>query len=234
MLVKKEDKDTIIKILKKHIETNKISIYKLEKNKIITWKTYNKMIKNTNSTITIETLKKLMIGLRFSEEDKKVLKTILKNEKMKKVKVKNKEIKLSKIVSAEEVMFSINKDLDKKIEEIKTLIEKNSIYNMKIIEPITSKEENEYLQRRKIGSFNSDLENRTLLIKKMWDFNDTILEKWKEFNLLLGINNKEDNIKMKKGLLTIATNLKEIAEKLEDAAFDKNDIDEKEEIIIIK
>ena len=234
MLVKKEDKDTIIKILKKHIETNKISIYKLEKNKIITWKTYNKMIKNTNSTITIETLKKLMIGLRFSEEDKKVLKTILKNEKMKKVKVKNKEIKLSKIVSAEEVMFSINKDLDKKIEEIKTLIEKNSIYNMKIIEPITSKEENEYLQRRKIGSFNSDLENRTLLIKKMWDFNDTTLEKWKEFNLLLGINNKEDNIKMKKGLLTIATNLKEIAEKLEDAAFDKNDIDEKEEIIIIK
>lgn len=223
MLLKKEDKNTVIEILKNYMEVNKITIYQLEKNKILTWKTYNKMLKDTDSTITLKTLKRLISGLKFSKEERETLKSVVENYKM----------KPNKLISEDQSMIFANKDLEEKIEEIKTLIEKNSIYNLKILEPTTSREENEYFQKRKIGSFDSDLETRTLLIKRMWDFNDTVSEKWKEFNLLLGINSKKDSVKMKKGLLTIAENLKEIALKLENAAFDSSELD-KEDIIVIK
>lgn len=223
MLLKKEDKNTVIEILKNYMEVNKITIYQLEKNKILTWKTYNKMLKDTDSTITLKTLKRLISGLKFSKEERKTLKSVIKNYKT----------KPNKLILEDQSMIFTNKDLEEKIEEIKTLIEKNSIYNLKILEPTTLREDNEYFQRRKIGSFNSDLETRTLLIKKMWDFNDTISEKWKEFSLLLGINSKKDSIKMKKGLLTIAGNLKEIAIKLENAAFDSSELN-KEDIVVIE
>ncbi|EHO79744.1 hypothetical protein [Fusobacterium ulcerans] len=223
MLLKKEDKNTVIEILKNYMEVNKITIYQLEKNKILTWKTYNKMLKDTDSTITLKTLKRLISRLKFSKEERETLKSVVENYKM----------KPNKLISEDQSMIFTNKDLEEKIEEIKTLIEKNSIYNLKILEPTTLREENEYFQKRKIGSFDSDLETRTLLIKRMWDFNDTVSEKWKEFNLLLGINSKKDSVKMKKGLLTIAENLKEIALKLENAAFDSSELD-KEDIIVIK
>ena len=50
--------------------------------------------------------------------------------------------------------------------------------------------------------------------------------------MLLGINNSKDNKKIKKGLLTIANNLKEITVKLEDAAFDSDEICDSEVIVI--
>lgn len=181
------------------------------------------MLKDTDSTITLKTLKRLISRLKFSKEERETLKSVVENYKM----------KPNKLISEDQSMIFTNKDLEEKIEEIKTLIEKNSIYNLKILEPTTLREENEYFQKRKIGSFDSDLETRTLLIKRMWDFNDTVSEKWKEFNLLLGINSKKDSVKMKKGLLTIAENLKEIALKLENAAFDSSELD-KEDIIVIK
>lgn len=160
-------------------------------------------------------------------KDKKSIQNTLKEiEKIEKKPKKDTEL--------EEIITQISRVIKKDFDEIKIFIQENHELSIKPLEKVTRKEENNYFQNRKIGSFNSDLENRTLLIKKMWNFNDTVLEEWKEFSLLLGINNKKDNIKMKKGLLTIATNLKEIAEKLENAAFDKDDIGEKEEIIIIK
>ncbi|MEG0236543.1 MAG: helix-turn-helix transcriptional regulator [Cetobacterium sp.] len=84
---------------------------------------------------------------------------------------------------------------------------------------------NEYFENRKVGSFNSDIETRTLLIKKMWDFNDLIFERWSEVKFLINLNNKKDNIKLKKGLLSISETLKKISEELELATFDSDKIE---------
>ncbi len=64
-------------------------------------------------------------------------------------------------------------------------------------------------------AFDSNLETRTLLITKIWDFNDTMFEKWRDVSLLLDIIDKVESKKMKKGILSISKNLKELAEKME-------------------
>ena len=56
-----------------------------------------------------------------------------------------------------------------------------------------------------------------MLISKIWEFNRNILSQWADVDLLIGINKNTTNMKMKKGLTTIAKNLREIAEKLENA-----------------
>lgn len=223
MKLNKEEIETLYNTINSYIITNKTSVYKLDKEGILSRKTLYKILKKDYTSIEENTLKKILNFPKLNKENK---------EKIKKIIGKGK--KISNSCSSQEIAItSFNKELEKMLQEIKILIKENSIYNLRVLEPSSLKENNEYLQKRKIGSFNSDLENRTLLIKKMWDFNDTVSEKWKEFNLLLGINNKKDSIKMKKGLLTIAENLKEIVVKLENAAFDSSEIN-KEEIIIIE
>lgn len=66
--------------------------------------------------------------------------------------------------------------------------------------------------------FYSEFNSETLLITKIWDFNRNILSQWADVDLLIGINKNTTNMKMKKGLTTIARNLREIADKLENAS----------------
>ena len=80
----------------------------------------------------------------------------------------------------------------------------------------------EYTQKRKNGCFYSELGSESLLITKIWDFNKTILDKWADVNLLISINEIKTNRKMKKGLKSIANNLREIADKLDKAVEEKN------------
>ena len=70
--------------------------------------------------------------------------------------------------------------------------------------------------------FYSELGSESLLITKIWDFNKTILDKWADVNLLISINEIKTNRKMKKGLKSIANNLREIADKLDKAVEEKN------------
>ena len=80
----------------------------------------------------------------------------------------------------------------------------------------------EYTQKRKNSCFYSELGSESLLITKIWDFNKTILDKWADVNLLISINETKTNRKMKKGLKSIANNLREIADKLDKAAEEKD------------
>ena len=80
----------------------------------------------------------------------------------------------------------------------------------------------EYMQNRKSNSFYNELSSESLLITKIWDFNKTILDKWADVDLLIAINEAKTNRKMKKGLKNIANNLREIADKLDKAAEEKN------------
>jgi len=80
----------------------------------------------------------------------------------------------------------------------------------------------EYTQKRKNGCFYSELSSESLLITKIWDFNKIILDKWADIDLLIAINEAKTNRKMKKGLKNIANNLREIADKLDKAAEEKD------------
>ena len=80
----------------------------------------------------------------------------------------------------------------------------------------------EYMQNRKTNCFYNELSSESLLITKIWDFNKTILDKWADVDLLIAINEAKTNRKMKKGLKKIANNLREIADKLDKAAEEKN------------
>ena len=82
----------------------------------------------------------------------------------------------------------------------------------------------EYMQNRKSNSFYNELSSESLLITKIWDFNKTILDKWADIDLLIAINEAKTNRKMKKGLKSIANNLREIADKL-DKAVEEKDVD---------
>ena len=80
----------------------------------------------------------------------------------------------------------------------------------------------EYMQNRKTNCFYNELSSESLLITKIWDFNKTISDKWADVDLLIAINEAKTNRKMKKGLKNIANNLREIADKLDKAAEEKN------------
>ena len=87
--------------------------------------------------------------------------------------------------------------------------------------------EENYKMNRDNNCFYSEFNSETLLITKIWDFNRNILSQWADVDLLIGINKNTTNMKMKKGLTTIARNLREIAGKLEKAS-EKECIDIKE------
>ena len=80
----------------------------------------------------------------------------------------------------------------------------------------------EYMQKRKNSCFYNELNSESLLITKIWDFNKIILDKWADIDLLIAINEAKTNRKMKKGLKNIANNLREIADKLDKAAEEKD------------
>lgn len=227
MLVGFEDKEKIKNIMINYMKSSNITAYQLDKKKIISNKTLKKLIENPNSKISLTTISSLREKISFSKNDKKVIDNILIKYcgKSQKEKVNKKD----EIIPLE--ILSVIKDTLAMVKETKNIIEEIYI-PIDTTKTKTPKEE-EYFFKRKISSFNSDFDNRTLLVTKIWDLNNTVLDKWKEVDLLLGINNIKDNKKIKKGLLTIANNLKEISVKLENAAFDSKDISD-DEIIIIK
>ena len=119
------------------------------------------------------------------------------------------------------------------LNKIDSLIEENEILKEKVkVFDLSKKENDNYFTRRKIGAFDNDLQSNSLLITKIWDFNKNILKEWADVKLLLDINDRAKTQKMKKGLKSIATDFKKIAEYLEDICFDSSEIKEDEIIIM--
>ena len=80
--------------------------------------------------------------------------------------------------------------------------------------------EENYKINRENNCFYSEFNSETLRITKIWEFNRNVLSQWADVDLLIGINKNTTNMKMKKGLTTIAKNLREIAEKLENGNYE--------------
>lgn len=191
----------IKKIIEDYLKYANISIYKIEKNKIVTGKTINNILKNSNSKISKTTIQKLTKLPDLKNEDYKKLEIILKNLKINKVYKKDSKIN-------EELLIKL---IDK-------VIEKN------ILKKLDDTNAESYFEKRKITSFDSNVGSRTLLAKKIWELNDIVFEKWGDIKMLLDITPTKDKKEMKKGLLSVATNLREMADNLEKEAFSSNDL----------
>ena len=70
-----------------------------------------------------------------------------------------------------------------------------------------------YKSNRENNCFYSEFNSETLLITKIWEFNRNILSQWADVDLLIGINKNTTNMKMKKGLTTIAEKLENATKK---------------------
>lgn len=206
------DKNTTIKeIVERYLKQENISIYKFSKESTLSVKTIKKILKNTNSNFNKTTIKKLYVLKRLNLKDKKFIEILLDKKNSKKSGEKKDRI------------------FEKILNKMEDLIEENEMLKQKVnMYSITKKENLDYISKRKVGAFGSDLESNSLLITKIWDFNENILKQWADVKLLLDINNKEKTKKMKKGLKSIASELKKIVDYLENIYFDSSEIKESE------
>lgn len=206
------DKNTTIKeVIERYLKQENMSVYKLSKESKLSVKTIKKMLENTSSNFYKKTLEKLYTLKRLNQNDKKFIKNILDKKDISKLEIKN------------------NKVYENILNKMEDLIEENEMLRQKVnMYSITKKENLDYISKRKVGAFGSDLESNSLLITKIWDFNENISKQWADVKLLLDINNKEKTKKMKKGLKSIATDLKKIVDYLENIYFDSSEIEETE------
>lgn len=227
MIIGIEDKKVIADILENYMRLNKLTAYKLDKLKIISNKTLKKLFDNNGGNISLDMIEKLYNKLNFEYQDKKIIEGILNKYK------NNVKIEDTNKFQEKDIELLLNLNSEKIISDIKRMLE-NSLFkiNSRMSERDPIYEKNDYLSKRKINSFYSDFETRTLLITKIWQLNDTVFDKWKEVELLLGIGDAKDIKKIKKGLLTVAKNLRDIAQQLENAGINSKSTDD--EVIIIK
>lgn len=211
MKLKNEEMKALYFIVNSYLKNNNISVYYMNKKGILSRKTLDKILKKTSSTFEEKTLIKIINFPNMNKENKIKIKKIISNHQNKnKIKIKNNSHNNNISELIKKIVY-----LEKENEKL--LNQNLNFFDLKYIKT------NNYSENRKIGSFNSDIETRTLLMKKIWEFNDEIFKKWAEVKLLLNINNKKDNIKMKKGLLSIAETFKNIITELEQATFDSSD-----------
>ena len=206
------DKSTTIKeIVERYLKQENMSIYRFSKESTLSVKTIKKILENTNSNFNKTTIKKLYVLKRLNLKDKKFIEILLDKKNNKKSSGKK------------------NRIFEKILNKMEDLIEENEMLKQKInMYNITKKENLDYISKRKVGAFGSDLESNSLLITKIWDFNENILKQWADVKLLLDINNKDKTKKMKKGLKSIASELKKIVDFLENIYFDSSDMEESE------
>ena len=209
-MAKKETNITIVKrVIEQVINRENITVYRISKETKISDKTIKKILENTGSRINKKTIEKLQVLKVLNKEEKNTLNTLIKSNIKKNTK---KDLHNNEIVE----LILENKKLKSKL---------NLLEEMKNVS-------DDYLQNRKVGVFSTDLETRTFLITKLWDFNKLIFEKWSDFKLLLDVNGRNENKKLKKGLKSVMETLKEIFEYIENMVFDAKDYEEKNTIIL--
>ena len=180
-MAKKETNITIVKrVIEQVINRENITVYRISKETKISDKTIKKILENTGSRINKKTIEKLQVLKVLNKEEKNTLNTLIKSNIKKNTK---KDLHNNEIVE----LILENKKLKSKL---------NLLEEMKNVS-------DDYLQNRKVGVFSTDLETRTFLITKLWDFNKLIFEKWSDFKLLLDVNGRNENKKLKKGLKSL-------------------------------
>nr|DAS95687.1 MAG TPA: ATP-dependent target DNA activator B [Caudoviricetes sp.] len=192
-------------ILKNILDREYLSSYKLAKTIGLSEKTVKKILENKGSRINKTTIEKLLVSKMINKLEKNQLETCIYNS--------------GKTISKNKSMPDYNSLLN----TLHKLIEENEKLKAQLnLAKEFKNTSNGYLERRKEGVFNTNMETRTFLISKMWDFNDTVYKKWAEMKLLLDINGVEENKKIKKGLQSVMSTLKNVIEYIEKLTFDKN------------
>lgn len=194
-----EIKFEIKKIIENYLKYSNITKYQIEKNKIITMKTIKNILENTTNRIAKGTIEKLLKLPNLKIEDRNKIFRILDNIEKNRSSKKN---------------LDISDDLI--LELLDNIVEK------KLFKKLNNKNIDLYFENRKINSFDSTIDSRTLLGKKIWELNDNVFEKWGDIKMLLDITHTKDKNQMKKGLLSVAKNLRTIANKLEEASDSKD------------
>ena len=205
------------KVLKNYLKQENITINTLSKESKIKLETIKKILENSYNKPHRATLEKLYNLNKLNLDDKECIKNLIEKKDEKKPKSFDENIR----------------KYENLLNKIDSLIEENEILKEKVkVFDLSKKENEDYFTRRKVGAFDNDLQSNSLLITKIWDFNKNILKEWADVKLLLDINDRAKTQKMKKGLKSIATDFKKIAEYLEDICFDSSEIKEDEVIIM--
>ena len=200
---KKDEKITVVSdILKRIKEVNKYSTYKISKTTGLSEKTVKKILENTGSNLSTQTIKKILLLKELEKDEKEELKNIISGKTKKNINEKN----IQKIGKAKK------EEHNYLLEEFEKILKEN--------------------RALKEGVFATDLETRTFLITKLWDFNDTIFKKWSDLKLLLDVNGREENNKLRKGVRSVLETLKKIYDYMESVTFDTEG--EKEKIIVLE
>ena len=211
------ENNNLEKILKNYLKQENITINIFSKESKIKLETIKKILENNYNRPHKSTLKKIYNLSKLNLDDKEYIKNLIEKKNEKKSKSFDENIR----------------KYENLLNKIDSLIEENEILKEKVkVFDLSKKENDDYFTRRKIGAFDNDLQSNSLLITKIWDFNKNILKEWADVKLLLDINDRAKTKKMKKGLKSIATDFKKIAEYLEDICFDSSEIKEDEIIIM--
>ena len=183
------------KILKNYLKQENRTINTLSKESKIKLETIKKILENNYNKPHKSTLEKLYSLSKLNLDDKEYIKNLIEKKDEKKSKAFDENIR----------------KYENLLNKIDSLIEENEILKEKVkVFDLSKKENEDYFTRRKVGAFDNDLQSNSLLITKIWDFNKNILKEWADVKLLLDINDRTKTQKMKKGLKSIAKDLRKL------------------------
>lgn len=194
-----EEKETIFNVVNQYLKDENISIYMMNKRKILSRKTLDKILKKDYVSLDEKTLKKILTFPKLNKVSKDGIKNILiaKKENIKKP-VNNLIVRQL----LEEIM-----NLKKENEKLKENFEKT-------YEVLNKSSLDNYNDKLKNNAFRSDFDTTTKIIPLLWKLRDETSALFSELELLLAINNNEENIKMSRGLKKVGKDLIEMGEKI--------------------
>lgn len=102
------------------------------------------------------------------------------------------------------------------------------------MEKITKKEQEkiDIINFQRQRAFDRNIDNVSILMKKMWELRDVTSKIFSEMEMYLAMNNPSENIKMKKGLETVANTLIESGNKIKLYIKEKKEIELKADDLI--
>lgn len=194
-----EEKETIFNVVNQYLKDENISIYTINKRKILSRKTLDKILKKDYISLEEKTLKKILTFPKLNKASKDEIKNILiaKKENIKKP-VNNLIVRQL----LEEIM-----NLRKENEKLKENFEKT-------YEVLNRRSLDNYNDKLKNNAFRSDFDTTTKIIPLLWKLRDETSALFSELELLLAINSNEENIKMSRGLKKVGKDLIEMGEKI--------------------
>lgn len=204
MTLKKEEIGTLFNIINSYIISNNTSVYKLDKQGILSRKTLNKILKKDCSFLEEKTLKKILNFPNLDKESKEKIRQILKKSKS-----------VSEKIITPKYDSNVIQDL---LDKIILLEKENERIKENLENALKSPNKNtfskSYNEKLKINSFKSDFDTTTKIIPLLWKLRDESFALFSELELLLEINSSSENIKMSKGLKKVGKDLIMMGEKI--------------------